>query len=210
MLSHVAMHSPEGVEELKLRAVEVLRERIGEKKWDFCLSDPVGDTCAITSTIGHGFVDKTELIFATPIPNSHNGYLRVLCEDLFSYLDSAQENAVDPEVTAEQLHAHRVSTRGDKANNYVPPQFKRVYLVVVDTNRWVNGHGWHHRAFYTQDELKKIGYVQVYLSCAQGFFPWEKEYTGEESHRLETKPFGDNEVPNVIANRHPARLRYMH
>lgn len=211
MLKHKSMHSPEGIEELKLRVVEVLRERIGDKHWDLCTSDTIEGHPDVTSTIGNGLHFGCNLIVGQDIDNNHTGYLKELFTDVFSWLDSGKGIGGDGIISPEAMRQHRIDTRGaEAAEAYMPVYMQRVALIGVDRERFVNGLGWHHKAYYTQDELETITYIQVMLSCDQGYFPWEAEYTGDSCVGLATAPFGAPRKVKALTDVDRARLRYVH
>lgn len=214
MLVHKSMHTPEGVSEMMLRTVEILRERIGGDKWDLCASDTVEGLPDISSTIGNGLHQGYNLVIGQNVTTGMVGFTKVMCEDVFNWLETNWTIASDIEnivvIPYEDMRELRIATRGEQADNYMPIQMQQVAVTVIDRERFINGFGWHHKAYYTKDELKDITYFQVFLSDSMGHFPWDAEYTGPDVYALSNKPFGEPDDKKELTAIDRARQRYMH
>lgn len=203
MLAYTQYHNKVGIEELRLLAVETIRESLGDARWEFMVTERDPDVPAVVATVGNNRFGVPDLILGTGITEKGKGHLRVIFNDLFAYLEWNKDFTCG-DVDIEDYYAFLLTHRGyEKVPDITAAS--RLYLRHVDAGRWLAGQGWHHGQFYNADECANARFLQFIMPDEHGKLPWEEGYNYVNQHLLESEPFGQKPVDAPVA----ARAHYL-
>jgi hypothetical protein len=207
MLSYTHFHSKDGIAEIRLMAVEQIRDNLGEAKWEFIESGRDTDLPPVIATIGNARYGQPDIVIGMNLSDIELGRARSYIGDILAYLEWNKE-LIDGDVDLEDFYAFAVQHRGYATAAPIEPHH-RLHLRVVDKDRWFAGQGWQHAAFYTEEERANAKIVQLVFQDVDGKLPWDEGYSHSPQTILETEPFG----AKIKFDEHPARqslARYLH
>lgn len=203
MLGYTQMHHRTGIEELRLAAVESIRETLGDARWEFMTTERDPDVPAVLTTIGNNRYGVPDLILGCGMTDKGLGHLRVSYGDLFAYLEW-HKDFTSGEVDLVDYYTFLLKERGHAEVVPIKPS-GRIHLLHVDAERWLAGQGWQHAQYYNADERKNARFLQLVLPDDDGRLPWDEGYNYVRQHILESKPFGAKPVAAPVS----ARAHYL-
>jgi hypothetical protein len=207
MLSYTQFHSKAGIAEVRLMAVEQIRENLGDAKWEFIESGRDTDLAPVMATIGNARHGQPDIVLGVNLTDKQLGIVRETIGNLLAYLEWHKE-PVDGDLDIEDYYAFVVQHRGYTTVPPIKPT-DRLHLRRIDKDRWFAGQGWQHAAFYTEDERASAQVIQLVFPDEQGRLPNEEGYNNVPQVLLDVEPFG----ATVEFDQHPARqalAKYLH
>lgn len=192
MLAYTQLHNKEGIDELRLLAVETIRASLGDARWEFMTTERDPDLQAVLATVGNNRYGVPDLIIGFGVTEKGLGHLRSTFNDLLAYLEWNKE-FTSGDIDMEDYYAFLIQQRGYVNIPKIDPTV-RMYLRHVDATRWLAGQGWQHAQFYNADECENARFLQLVMADEKGRLPWDEDYSFIQQQLLESEPFGKKPV----------------
>ncbi|QBJ02896.1 hypothetical protein MZD04_gp370 [Pseudomonas phage Psa21] len=205
MLSYTNMHSKDGIAELKLIAVETIRDSLGDSEWEFIRTDQDMDFPSLHATIGCVRNGNPDIVMGFQAAPVSMGTMRELVSNMVAYLAWNKE-FVSGDVDLIDYTTFLLQHRGYK--DAAPLEATdRIHFREIDAQRWFAGQGWQHATYYTADERKNARFLQFVMSDLNGLIPGEEGYSGIKQIMLSAEPFG--KADKVTTPVSAERARYL-
>jgi hypothetical protein len=197
------MHSKTGIEEIRLLAVENIRDALGDARWEFMVTERDPDVASVLATVGNNRFGTPDIILGCGVADRSLGAMRESMTDLIAYLEW-HKDFTSGDIDLVDYYSFLLEHRDYKE---VAPirSTDRLHLRHVDADRWMSGMGWQHGAFYNADERENARFLQFVLSDEQGRLPWDEGYSYINQLVLDSEPFGRKPVAKPA----PARAHYL-
>lgn len=210
MIAYEVLHSPEGIEDLKINVAHTIRERLNDRSFMFINTNTVAEIDSM-STIGYASIGLPDIVFGLNLGEDNIYFWEGAVEKLQRYMIIYGFPEPDQPIDPIQFANFGLGEEDPPITSLdeLPAGSRRYRLLRLDAERWFSGDGWQHAVHYTEKERSGAVVFQWVLPDAEDRYPGDEGYVGPYQHIYETEPFGSG-VKVELSPERIARNRFMH